>query len=328
MFYLVKSNTKSMKDKIIQKIISDNDVSQEDVFIFDYEESKTVEPAFLEYLTLDFERKTKAIIIKHADFINSARVDQQLENRFASAALLSNNNILIMLVDKLNKTGALRKRFESEMNVIEMDGPSSRDISKFISTFFENRNIKIGSSEIEMIKNRSSDDFDLLVSELSKLEVLQNDGAITQEHIQKGTLDFSRERLYKIAEYVITLNESKVIEMMSQYRAEGEGPYLIGEFMVKDFSKLLRYKLMLDKGYTDNQIKTMTGWNPWALKNYSRWVYNWKNTQDLKDFFYDVILDKCFFSLIKNQPEDPIGSLEKVLVANIIGAKEKIKHNR
>ncbi len=328
MFYLVKSNTKSMKDKIVQKIIKENDVSSEDIFVFDYEESKTVEPAFLEYLTLDFEKRTKAIIIKHADFINSARVDQQLENRFASAALLSNNNILIMLVDKLNKTGALRKRFEKEMNIIEMDAPSSSDRRKFISDFFENRGIKIASSEIELIKTRTSDDFDLLVSELTKLEILQSQGVITKEHIEKGTLDFSRERLYKIAEYVITLNEVKVMEMMKQYRAEGEGPYLIGEFMVKDFSKLLRYKLMIDKGFTDNQIKDMTGWNPWALKNYSRWIYNWKDVNHLKEFFYDTILDKCFFSLINNQPEDPIGSLEKVLVANIIGAKEKNKQNR
>ncbi len=325
MFYLVKSNTKSMKDKIVHKIIKDNNVSEDDVFVFDYEDSKTVEPAFLEYLTLDFERKTKVIIIKHADFINSARVDQQLENRFASAVLLSNNNILIMLVDKLNKTGSLRKRFEKEINVVEMDGPSSSDTRSFISTFFENRGIKIGSSEIELIRSRASDDFDLLVSELSKLEVLQSGGTITREHIEKGTLDFSRERLYKIAEYVITLNENKVIDMMKQYRAEGEGPYLIGEFMVKDFSKLLRCKIMKDKGLSDNQIKDMTGWNPWAIKNYSRWLSNWKDTNQLKDFLYETILKKCFFDLLKNQPEDPIGSLEKTLVANIIGAKAKQK---
>ncbi len=323
MFYLVKSNTKSMKDKIVEGLIKQHEISNEDVYVFDYEESKTIEPAFLEYLTLDFEGKTKVVIIKNADFINAARVDQQLENRFGSAILLTNKNILIMTVDKLNKTGALRKKYGDQMNILEKDSPEQKEITSFIKTFFETRNINISSSNIELIKSRSSDDFDLLVSELSKLELLETNNEITKEVIEKSTLDFSRERLYKISEYVITLNESKVLDMMNQYRAEGESPYLIGEFMVKDFSKLLRYKIMREDGINDNQIRELTGWNPWAIKNYSNWSHGWKDINLLKEFFYEIILKKCFLEMLDNQPEDPIGTFEKILIANIIDIKSK-----
>ncbi len=323
MFYLVKSNTKSMKDKVVENLIKQHGISEEDIYVFDYEESKTVEPAFMEYLTLDFEGKSKVVILKNADFINQTRVDQHLENRFRSAVLLTNKNYFIMTVDKLNKTGALRKKFESEMNIIEMDAPETKDISGFIKKFFDNREINIGSKEVELIKSRSSGDFDLLVSELKKLEVLQTTGTVEKKHIEKATLDFSRERLYKIAEYTITLNENKVIEVMNQYRAEGEGPYLIGEFMVKDFSRLLRYKIIKSKGFTDGQIKDMTNWSPWAIKNYSNWERQWQDISLLKEFFYNIILKKCFLDLLTNQPEDPLGSIEKTLVANIIDMKSK-----
>ncbi len=259
MFYLVKSNTNSMKKKIVESIIEQNGISADDIYVFDFEETNNVEPAFLEYLTLDIENKTKAIIVKNADFINAARVDQQLSNRFGSAILLTNKNIFIMTVSKLNKTGQLRKKYEKEMTIYEKDAPETKDISSFITKYFENRGINIGYKEIELLKSRSSDDFDLLVSELSKLELLQKDNTITEESIKKATLDFSRERLYKISEYVITLNEEKVIEVLKQYRAEGEGVYLIGEFMIKDFSKLLRYKIMNSEGMNDNDIKQLTG---------------------------------------------------------------------
>ncbi len=323
MFYLVKSNTNSMKKKIVESIIEQNGISADDIYVFDFEETNNVEPAFLEYLTLDIENKTKAIIVKNADFINAARVDQQLSNRFGSAILLTNKNIFIMTVSKLNKTGQLRKKYEKEMTIYEKDAPETKDISSFITKYFENRGINIGYKEIELLKSRSSDDFDLLVSELSKLELLQKDNTITEESIKKATLDFSRERLYKISEYVITLNEEKVIEVLKQYRAEGEGVYLIGEFMIKDFSKLLRYKIMNSEGMNDNDIKQLTGWSPWVIKNYSKWISSWDDVEILKDFFYNVILEKCFFDLLEHQPENPLSLMEKILVANIIKVKNR-----
>lgn len=324
MFYVVKSNTKSMRDKIVESLIKQNNISQEDIYVFDYDEIKTIEPAFLEYLTLDFEGKTKFVLIKNADFINAARVDQQLENRFASAVLLNNKNIIVLTVDKLNKTGMLRKRFENDMTFLEKDGPDAKEMSSFINDYFSSRGISISAREIEMIKSKSSGDFDLLISELSKLEVLQSDNVITEEHIDKAILDFSRERLYKIAEYVITLNDVKVASMFKQYRAEGEGPYLIGEFMVKDFSRLISYKAMRNKGFNDGQIKDMTDWSPWAIKNYNNWSSYWKDINILKEFFYEVILKKCFLDIVKHNPEDALGTMEKMLIANIIGTKAKI----
>ncbi len=305
----------------MDNLIAKNGISSEDIYVFDYEESKTIESAFLEYLTLDFEGKVKAIIIKNADFINTKTPDQNLVNRFSSSILLSTKNILIMTVDKINKTGLLNKKFSDKMTILEKDGPSNHELGSFISSYFKNRNINISNKDIELIKSRASEDFDLLVSELSKLDILQTNGEVTSQHIQKATLDFSRERLYKICEYVITLNVDKVEGMMRQYRAEGESQYLIGEFMVKDFSRLLRYKVMVEKGFNDNEIKDMTGWNPWVIKNYSRWSYHWQDVNKLKDFFYEVILKKCFLDLMKDVPEDPIGTLEKILVANIIATK-------
>ncbi len=323
MFYVVKSNTLSMRDKIIEGLIKGNEISQEDIYVFDYDEPKILEPALLEYLTLDFEKKTKAVIIKSAEFINLKGIDKHLENRFASAAMLENKNILILCVEKLNKTGSIRKRIEEHATFLEKDSPSKHEISKFIFDFFANRNIKVTNREVELIKSRSSEDFDLLVSELNKLDILQNDGIITVEDIERSTLDFSRERLYKIVEYVATLNVEKIYDMMNQYRAEGESPYLIGEFMVKDFSKLLRYKALINKGFSDGQIQEMTNWNPWALKNYSKWIYHWNDINTLKEFFYDTILQKSFLDMLNNQPEDPIGTLEKILVANVIDIKTR-----
>lgn len=321
MFYIVKSDTKSIKDKLIDNLLGSNSIDGEDVYVYDYEEGDSIEEAFTQYLTRDFDGKQKAVIIKNSSFINEKRIDKRMSNRFRSTIFLKSDNIMVFTVDKLNKTGYIRKEFENELKIVEKDSPGPNEISSFIKSFFDGRNIKIDYKNIELIKERSSGDFDLLVKELTKLDILQTNKEITEEHIRKATLDFSRERLYKIAEYVITLNEDKISSMMDQYRSEGESTYLIGEFMVRDFSKLLSYKIMRDKGYSDSEIKEMTNWNPWAIKNYSKWSSYWSEIEDLKNFFYDVILEKCFLGLMRNPSENPINDLEKILIANVIKTK-------
>ncbi len=323
MFYVVKSNTKSIKDKIITSLITSNEISNENIFVFDYDEKPDIESAFLEYLSLDLMGEKKAVIIKNADFLNKPQIDQAIENRFASTIMLTNENILILTVDKLNKTGRLRKRFESDLNIMEKDAPTETETSNFIRTFFENRNITIGYSEIQSIMNRSSGDFDMLLSELTKLELI-TDKEVKQKDIEDAILDYSRQRVYKICEYVATLNYQGVEEMIKQYRSEGESSYLVGEFLVREFSKLLKYKVLRDKGMSDKEIISTSGWKPWDGKNYSSWISNWRDTDKLKEFFYDVILNKCFLDLLINSPEDPINSLQKTLVANIIKYKEVV----
>lgn len=320
MFYVIKSDTKSIRDKIINNLIGSKGISQEDIHIFDFEEKNDYEKAFFEYLSINFDSNPKAVIIKNSDFLNKAKVEKEIEDRFANTINLNTPNFLIMTVDKLNKTGKLNKKFNDKFELLEKDAPTKNELNNFIEKYFSSREILINKDTIEKIISRVGENFDILITELNKLDILQQDNQITNELVDKTVIDFSRERLYKVSEYVITLDETRLIELMKQLRSEGEGPYLIGEFLVKEFSKLLRYMAIKAKHnhISDGEIQKMTGWNIWAIKNYSKWSHIWPSLSVLSKFYYNVILDKTFLQTVLYSPEDPLNVIEKTLVANIL----------
>lgn len=322
MFYIIKSNTKSIKDKLISKIQNLKKVNDNKLFIFDYEDKDNFEIAFLEYLSLSLDGENKIVVLKNAHFLNLARVEKDIERKFSNSINYDNPNTFIFTIDKLNKTGKLIKKYKDSLNIIEKDAPKKSELTQFIINYFKTREVDITSTVSILIIGKIGENFDLLITELNKLYILQNNNEISEDLVEKSVIDFSRQRLYKISEYVINLEEKKVKEMIIQFKKEGEGIYLIADFMIKEFSKFLKYKLLKleDPNINDNEIQTITGWNIWGIKKYAL-LEKWENISELEDFLIDIIIQKCFVEIITYSPEKQLDTLNKILVNNIIKVK-------
>lgn len=321
MFYVVKSDTKTLKDKVIEKLMKQKEISDEFSFVFDYEEKNNFGDAFSEYLTLSFDGKPKAIILKNADFLNRAKNEKDIEHKFKSVIDIENINILILTVDKINRTGKLIKKYSNSFDLIELDSPKGNNLINFINNFFGNKNIEIENGAIESIIKRTGENFDLIISELKKIEILVSE-KITNDMVEKCVIDFSRHKLYKITEHVLNLNVSGIEAIIKQLRAEGEGIYIVADALVREVSKFLRFYILKKKGCSDKEIKSMTEWNSWGIANYNKYLNKWINVKTIHDFFYDIILQSSFINMIDRNPNDPLKLLETLLVANIIKIKK------
>ncbi len=322
MFYVVKSNSKSLRDKIVKKIISSRKIEDENVFVFDFEESGDFEKAFSEYLTFNFTNEKKIVILKNANFINVVKPDKLYEERFSKSINIKNKNVLILEVDKFNKTGKLNKKFKNDFELIEKDSPKNNELIKFVEHFFTSRNIQISYELSKRIVEKLNEDFDIIVSEINKLELICGD-KINSEIIDSSIIDLSKENLFKLAGAVLTLDEEKISILINKLRVQGEEFYLVGERLAMEFSKVLRYKVItdLDKGIGDLEFQKLTNWNMWGIKNYSNWIKNWPSQEIMCSFFYDVILRNSFFYIVEGNPDDPLRLLEKILVNNVLKVK-------
>ena len=48
----------------------------------------------------------------------------------------------------------------------------------------------------------------------------------------------------------------------------------------------------------------------------------------MSKFFYDIILKKCFFEIVKGNLDEPLRVLEKILINNILDIKRKLNESK
>lgn len=320
MIYILKSNSKIVTKKILDKIISKNKIDSDYVFTFDFEENNSFNEAFNEYLSLSFNNEKKLILVKNANFIGELKIEKNLENQINLLTESTINNILILEVQKINRRGKIFKTHENSFSIIEKNSPTIKEFEMFIKDFANNNNLNLKNEAIKIILSKQINNFDLLYMELQKILLLSKNELITKEIVENVIIDHSRERLFKVSEYVMELNYDKTKKMFAQFKNEGEQIYLIGEFLVRGFSKLLRYKLLIKNGYDHKQILKITNWNPWEIKNFPIFIENWSSEDELKNFFYEIILKKSFLELINSQNNFNlfnINLMEKILLSNI-----------
>ena len=271
MLYLVKSNTPQLRDKIISKILSSKQIEREELIVFDFEEEKSISRAAFEFSSLSLDGSIKVITIKNASFINSKTIDKELEKEFEAIIKADTENIIIFTVDKLNKTSKLHKKYNDKLNIIEKNAPEKNELLKFIETFFNNNQMEFEYGVIDNIENKLGGDFNLIVSELKKLEILYTT-KVTNDLINKTLLDYSRERLYTIANYVYKKDIDGITRMIKQLISEGESTFMVSDALNRVGHGFLRYYILKDRGYSDSDISRITGWNRWMISNYSKFL--------------------------------------------------------
>lgn len=316
MIYLVKSNTQLLIDEIIMKIVSSLNQEKSDVINFDFETDKTIEEAVFEYLSLSFENERKIIHLKNADFINAKSIDKKIELTFEKIINENSDNVIILSVNKINKTGKISKKYISKFNVLEKDAPKGNDLIEFIKNFFLNRNIKVDNSVLKNIYDRIGDNFDLMVTELKKIDILQK-GSIDNALVNKALLNFSRERLYTIADCVFKRDIDGISRMIKQLIAEGESTFMISDALNRVGSGFLKYYQLREKGFSNLEIMNMTGWGQWMVRKYSDFFKYWNSLDELFNFYYETIVNDLLFSFIDYQPKNGLRQIERLLLSSI-----------
>lgn len=320
MIYILKSDSNFIINNQIKNIKKEKEINSENVFTFDFEENeKMLNNVLLEYFSISFDKQNKLVILKNANFLNKSNIDSTLKKSLKNLFELKNENTLIMTINKLEKKSFFSKNFKNGFSIIEKDSPKGENLVRYLLDFFGEKEVKINIKNIEYIIKKIDNEFDILMNEVQKLILLNEGNNITEKNIDEAIMDFSRERLYKISEYVIKKDVKKISKLIKQFKEEGEGIYLIVDFLVKEFSKFFwYYQLLSEKKYLNsNSIQKMTNWNIWSIKNYEKWIHNW-NSKELDYFFKEIIIEEIFLNLILNSSNESLSNLEKILVSNLI----------
>ena len=229
LFYGKNEGHKSIEiDKLIKKNYE----------IFKYDEKELIENQDIvieNILSKSLFQNDKMIIISRAtdkllkiiELINSKNLD---------------DTFIVINASNLEKKSKLRLFFEKEKNLICVPfyDDSEQTLLKIAIDFLKEKKISIGTTNINLIVNRSNGDRQNLLNELKKIESFcLNGNRITTENISKLTNLVENHSISELINVCLAKNKKKTIHILNENNFSQEDSILIIRSLLSKLKKIL-----------------------------------------------------------------------------------------
>jgi DNA polymerase III subunit delta len=205
--------------------------------------------------TVSFFAEQKVIIVRNINELEKEE-DYVIKNWVSYLEKPNPDVILILPMPELLKEatpigGALFKYAYIE-KVKDMD---KKDYPEFIKNMFKKYGYQITDDAVESLLERTNLDFNLINQEAEKLMLFAYD---TKEITERAVLLLvSRnleENIFELTNALLSKNQAKTIEIFYDLVARNEDPLRILNNIVGKVRELMHAKLLLEKGYRQDQI--------------------------------------------------------------------------
>ncbi len=282
MKYILETTSHKLALKIIEKIRVQNKIEEENLYIFDYEESGFEQAASM-YLTPDIFGRDKLIYVKSATFLSeeaTKKKTQYYKNVFESKT----NNIIILGIEKIKKTKTVFSKIKDEFEILNIEEPKGKELELFIEKYLSSRDIKFTKSELIEIIQSCNSNFDVIVNELTKVSLATND--ISNGKWKDYIYDYSKQNVFDIVTFIYNKDYEGLSAKITKLREQGQPLYSTLSFIVSDLVLALSLKHQLEKSnndYSKNiyELSKQTGVNSYRLN---------KINENTKNMDYNVLL--------------------------------------
>ncbi|MCC2625841.1 MAG: holA [Burkholderiales bacterium] len=177
-------------------------------------------------------------------------------------AKLNNNNFLVIVCDKLNKTDQNTKWFTEIANIATTLGISNVDAEFLISYILNDHNLEITQDALHTLITQNQGNFSQLLNEADKLTLAIPEGhTIDVREITKLTTDNAQYNIYQLSAGYLSGNLAKSIKVLDNLYQDSSDAILIMWMLQEDVKRLLKIKSKLKTIPNINQvIKEMYIW--------------------------------------------------------------------
>jgi DNA polymerase-3 subunit delta len=256
--------------------------------ILNFEEKEILENS-ISFLESTFSKslfeEARTIIIKRAtDKI--LKIIADLETR------LVDDLTIILNSDTLDKKSKLRSFFEKNKKYICVPFYPDNDqtLSKLCLSFFQNLNIPISQSNINLIINKSNGDRGTLFNELKKIEMFSiNKKKITEKEIAKLINLSEDHNISFLIDNCLAKNENKTMSILNENNLTSDDCVLITRIFLNKAKNILKLSYEFEKNnnidVTINSAKPPIFWKDKEITK--KQIYNWK-PKNLKELIYKI----------------------------------------
>jgi DNA polymerase III subunit delta len=205
--------------------------------------------------TVSFFAETKVIVIRNIEELE--KEDEYVINSWISYFEKPNPDVILIiavaqLLPDTSVLGAALFKYAFIEKVKDMD---KKDYPDFIKNMFKKYQYSITDDAVDALLERTNLDFNLINQEAEKLMLFAYD---TKEITEKAVvLLVSRnleENIFELTNALLSKNQTKTIEIFYDLVARNEDPLRILNNIVGKVRELMHTKLLIDKGYRQDQI--------------------------------------------------------------------------
>lgn len=252
--YLYYSNNDFLLNHAVEDKIKELNVDPFNIVKYDLLENP-YDDVLEDLQTVSFFAEKKVIVVRNIQELEKA--DEYLLQSYLNYFEKPNPDVVVIIVmnellPESSALGAALFKFAFIEKVKEMD---KKEYPDFIRNMFKKYSYTITDDAIEALLERTNLDFNLINQEAEKLMLFAYEAKEINE--RAVLLLVSRnleENIFELTNALLSKNQAKTIEIFYDLIARNEDPLRILNNIVSKVRELMHTKLLLDKGYRQDQI--------------------------------------------------------------------------
>ena len=262
--YLIYGLDNFLIELEIKKIIKDTDP----INIVKYNlDNNLIEDILDDAETISLFSQTKTIIIKNSNVFTTKKNDLEQDIKKLEAYLNNSNPdtviIFVAVTEKLDERKKICKLMKQNGNTIKVETP--KNLTKFVIDYLSE--YEIDFENVNLIIERVGNNLGILTREMEKLKIYKGeDLIINKEDILDVISKNLQPDMYYFIDCIVNRNLEKALELYKELRIFNEEPIAIISLLANKFRMMYQAKLLIQKGYTINDIASNLGSHPYPVK--------------------------------------------------------------
>ncbi len=238
----------------VEAKIKEFNVDPFNIMRYDLLENKS-EDILEDMQTISFFFEQKVIVIKNIQILD--KEDDEIFKKWIAYFEKPNPDVyvIIEMLEALPKTSRIQELLMKYAFIEKINDMKKDEYPVFVKNMFKKFNYVISDEAVNSLLERTNYDFLLLSQEAEKLMLFSYDSKeISEKEVILLVSRNLEENIFELTNALLSKDQAKTIEIFYDLVARNEDPLRILNFIVSKIRELIHTKLLIDKGYRQDEI--------------------------------------------------------------------------
>ena len=269
--YLIYGLEDYIIDETIKKIITDNDIVDDNIIKYNLDEVN-VSLALEEASTVSMFDSKKLVICEGCTFLTGEN-KKEINHDIDSLTKYINNPftdvflVFVVRKEKLDDRKKIVKELKKNSTVIEAQKKENYNLNNYIIDYVNKNGYNMSKNACIKLIERAGSNLSNLISECDKIFLYKADEKnITEEDIENLVFKNIEDNIFELTNAVMNKDKKKIINIYKDLILMGEEEIKLIVMLANQFRMILQVKLMVKNGYKERDMATIIKEHPYRVK--------------------------------------------------------------
>ena len=176
---------------------------------------------------------------------------------------------LILVGESLPNSPNFKKAVEKHGTLVQFEDLKGAELSRWVEKEMRGNGIAQAPDDVvSLLLSLAGDDVDAIAGLVEKLALYLDGSAPTPAALRELEPGRSVASDFELADALMSPKRVATETLIQQLLAQGSSPFMLMGLLTKTFSTLYRIRAALDRGQSQQDIKSSLGISPWLLSKY------------------------------------------------------------